>query len=125
MKASEWIDRAKSVKQWDSDYRTAKELGITRGGISQIRTGSTPTLSEETCVKVSEALGIDPIIILADQAMERSKSEKARSAWAGVLGRFGLGQEKTPTPSGAGVHHVAGGNGGIRTLDEALHPILP
>lgn len=91
MKASEWIDRAKSVKHWDSDYRTAKELGITRGGISQIRTGSTPTLSEETCVKVSEALGIDPIIILADQAMERSKSDSAKKAWASALEKLGGG----------------------------------
>lgn len=113
MKAAEWLDRAKSVKQWESDYRAAKELGLTRGGISQIRTGTTPTLSEDTAVKVAEALGVDPIIILADQAMERSKSEKARSAWAGVLGRLNFGQQKTPTPSGAGVHDVAGGNGGF------------
>jgi hypothetical protein len=45
-----------------------------------------------------------------------------------VRGRFGLGQEKTPTPYGAGVHHVvAGGNGRLRSIksikDTALAPL--
>lgn len=92
MKAAEWLDRAKSVKHWESDYRAAKELGLTRGGISQIRTGTTPTLSEETAVKVALALDVDPFVILADQAMERAKSEPAKKAWATALEKLGASQ---------------------------------
>jgi hypothetical protein len=124
MNAYQWIERVKSVRGFETNYRAAKELGMHPNVISTYKTRG-GTMDEEAAVKVAEVLGIDPIIILADQAMERSKSEKARSAWAGVLGRLNFGQQKTPTPSGAGVHDVAGGNGGIRTLDEALHPILP
>jgi hypothetical protein len=89
MRAAEWIDRAKAVKGWESDYRAAKELGITRGAMSQIRTGDSATLGEETVLRVAQALEVDPAIVLADQAMERAKSAGARSAWATVLERLG------------------------------------
>lgn len=89
MKASEWIDRVKVAKGYDSDYRAAKELGITRGGMSHIRTGESASLSEETTVRVAESLGIDPAIVLADQARERSKSDAARTAWGSILERLG------------------------------------
>ncbi len=123
MKAAAWIDRVKAAKGWESDYRAAKELGLSRQAVSGYR-NEKYTLDEDSSLKVALALEIDPLEVLADQAMERSKSDAARSAWAGVLGRFNVGKQKTPTPSGVGVQAV-GGNGGIRTLDEALHPILP
>lgn len=80
MKAAEWIDRAKSIKGWDSDYRAAKELGITRGAMSQIRTGDSATLGEETAIKVAKVLGFNPAGIIVDQMAERSKSPEVRSA---------------------------------------------
>ncbi len=102
MKASEWIDRVKTAKGWPSDYRAAKELGFKANTISTYRASGAP-MDETISLKVAEALAIDPIIILADQAMERAKDETARSAWAGILAKLGVGQEKTPTPSGEGV----------------------
>ncbi len=92
MKASLWIDRAKSVKGWESDYRAAKELGMTRGGMSQIRTGDSATLGEDTALKVALALNVDPVVVLADQAMERAKSEPAKKAWKEVLEKLGGSQ---------------------------------
>jgi transcriptional regulator with XRE-family HTH domain len=92
MKAAVWIDRVKSVKGWDSDYRAAKELGMTRGGMSQIRTGDSATLSDETIIKVAAALDIDPIVVLADQAMERAKNEAVKSAWSSALDKLGASQ---------------------------------
>lgn len=80
MKAVEWIDRVKAAKGWESDYRAAQELGITRGGMSQIRTGDTETLREETAVKVAEFLGVDPAAIVLDQVAEKSKNEAVRAA---------------------------------------------
>jgi hypothetical protein len=41
-----------------------------------------------------------------------------------ILGML-LGMYKTKTPRQGRFQWVTGGNGGIRTLDEALHPILP
>lgn len=74
MKASDWIDRVKKARGWDSDYRAAKELGITRSGMSLIRTGDTETLREETAIKVAEAIGERPEAVVLDQIAERVKN---------------------------------------------------
>ena len=78
MKAVVWIDQVKAKRHWDSDYRVAKELGITRGALSQIRTGDSATIGEDTAIKVAEALGIDPAGVIIDQLAERSKSPAVR-----------------------------------------------
>ena len=72
MKAAEWIDRIKTTKGWESDYRVAKELGLSKQTISKYR-GPTPTFDEEMALRVAEALGIDPAAVLIDQLAERSK----------------------------------------------------
>lgn len=88
MKASEWIDRVKSVKGWESDYRASKELGLSRQAISDYRVGRS-LMDEEAALKVADALGQSPEIILIDQAAERMKSPAAKSALAAVLQRLG------------------------------------
>ena len=80
MKASNWIDRVKAAKGWDSDYKAAKELGMTRSGMSSIRTGDSATLSEETAIKVAEILGINPAGVILDQVAQRIKSAPVRAA---------------------------------------------
>lgn len=89
MKAAEWIDRVKTAKKWESDYRAAKELVLSRNAISNYRVGARNTMDETTSIKVAHALGIDPAIILADQAMEMTKNDEARSAWSAILERLG------------------------------------
>lgn len=81
MKAAQWIDLVKVYRQWDSDYRTAKELGLSRNTISMYRS-RTPTMDEETAVVVADALELDPATVLLDQVAERSKSEAVRAALA-------------------------------------------
>ena len=88
MKAAAWIDRVKAVKGWDSDYRVASELGLTRQAISKYRSRES-TLDEHFAMQVAIALSIDPAIVLTDQAMERAKNADARSAWSAVLERLG------------------------------------
>lgn len=80
MKAAEWIDRAKLARGWTSDYLVSKELGITRGALSQIRTGKTATLGDEMAIKVAHALGERPEAIIIDQAAERVKVPEVRAA---------------------------------------------
>lgn len=109
MKAAEWIDRVKIAKGFESDYRVSKELGLTRQAISEYRNKSV-TLNDATAIKVAEALKIDPSQILADQALERAKTEPEKRAWAGVLERLGgmaaaiifmVGGTSLPSPADA------------------------
>lgn len=79
MKAAEWIDRVKAARGWESDYRAAKEMGLSRNTISNYRT-KTPTLDEETALKVAHAIGIPVASIIIDQAAERSKNPEVRAA---------------------------------------------
>lgn len=81
MKASEWIDRAKAAKGWESDYRAAKELGITRAAVSNYRARES-TLDESTAIKVAMAIGVAPASVFLDQVAERTKSEPLRSTIA-------------------------------------------
>lgn len=88
MKAAVWIDRVKVVKGLESDYAVAKALGLSRATVSNYRV-RTPTLDEDTALKVAHALDLNPAIVLADQAMERARDAEARSAWGMVLDRLG------------------------------------
>lgn len=89
MKAIEWIDRVKTARGWESDYRVAQELGLTRSSISLHRSRGNTTLDEEAALKIADILHERPEIILIDQAAERAKTEAARSAYRGLLGRLG------------------------------------
>lgn len=88
MKAAEWIDRVKAAKGWESDYRVAKELSLSRQTVSGYR-GKIPTMDEETSMKVAHVLELNPAVILADQAMERARNDEARQAWQTILERLG------------------------------------
>lgn len=88
MKAAQWIDRVKQVKGWDSDYRVAKSLGFKGNTISMYRAHG-GTMDDTICMKVAQALEIDPALVLTDQAMERAKDAETRSAWSAVLQRLG------------------------------------
>lgn len=79
MRAAEWIDRVKAKHGW-TDYKAAQELGISGGAMSQIRTGNSKTLGEETAISVARALGERPEAVLLDQYAERTKNPEVRSA---------------------------------------------
>ena len=78
MKSTAWIDRLISEKNLASDNQAAKLIGLTRGAISHHRQGIVTTLKEESCLQLAEALGIDPAIVLMDQAAERAKTPALR-----------------------------------------------
>lgn len=88
MKAAAWIDRVKAVNGWESDYRVAKELGMRQTAISNIRVREDATLSEDTALKVAQALKINPAGIILDQVAERTKSEVVRAALAREVDRL-------------------------------------
>lgn len=78
MKASEWIDRVKKARGWDSDYRVAKELGFRPSTIGNYRAHGTP-MDEEIAIKVANALGEKPEAVLLDQFAERVKNPEVSS----------------------------------------------
>eukprot|EP01031_Cornospumella_fuschlensis_P003352 gene3352-4169_t len=73
MKAAEWIDRVKKQRGWDSDYRVAKEIGLSRQTVSTYRARQS-TLDEDAAIKVAGALGERPEAVLLDQYAERTKN---------------------------------------------------
>lgn len=107
MKAADWIDRVKAAKGWESDYRVAKTLGFNPNTISNYRAHGTP-MDESIAIKVADALGEKPEIILVDQMIERSKSDVARTAWSTLLGQLGgamgisVPKKNTPSPTHVG-----------------------
>lgn len=110
MKASEWIDRVKKERGWDSDYRVAKELGLSRQAISDYRVGKS-LMDDGAALRVASALGEPPEIILIDQAAERAKSPEARTVLRDALRRLGgvaagvivaVGVGGSPSPAQAG-----------------------
>jgi hypothetical protein len=89
MKASQWIDRVRTEQQLPSDYAAAKAMNLSRFTVSGYRQRPDATLDDAIAVRVAHKLGIDPGIVLADQAMERAKDADARGAWASILQRLG------------------------------------
>lgn len=87
MKAHEWIDRVKSVRGWDSDYRVAKELGLTRSAVSNYRTQGT-TLNDDTASRVADALGERSEAIIIDQMAERAQLPAVRAALSDAARRL-------------------------------------
>lgn len=79
MKAADWIDRVKSARGWDSDYRVAKELGLSRQAVSDYRVKAA-SMDEDTAIKVATALGERPEAVLLDQYAERTRNPEVRSA---------------------------------------------
>lgn len=87
MKAYQWIDRLKVEKQISSDYAVAKRLGLAQSSIITMRTRKS-TFDEETAVKVANALGLNPVGIIIDQAAERVKSPELRATLAAEAERL-------------------------------------
>lgn len=71
---------------------------------------------------LAEEMGEDPEKWMVIAALESDKDSACKSRMIARIGtRWGQNKKPPELLQGASV----GGNGGIRTLDEALHPILP
>ena len=80
MKAIDWIERVKQHTGLSSDYAVAAALGFSRSALSKYRTDRTPTLDEDSAIKVANALGERPEAVLLDQYAERTKAPEVRAA---------------------------------------------
>ena len=71
MKTIDYIDAAAAKMGWTSDYRIAKELGISTASISKIRHGG--GIGNDVAWKVAELLEIDPTEVIAVAELERAE----------------------------------------------------
>lgn len=62
----------------DSDL--AKALGLTKGAISNYKSGAR-VMDDEACYKVADMLGLDPVLVVAAAACDRAEKTGQRSVW--------------------------------------------
>lgn len=80
IKISELLDEAKIKNGWDSDYRLAKSLDISKQDVSAYR-ASKKFPDEYACVRLAQAVGRDPLEIIKDVQLLAEKSDKRRAFW--------------------------------------------
>ena len=106
------IDEASSIA--GNQAQLAKLLGIPRSHITDMKKGTRPANWKVRGGMLAIVTG-DParafMTAMAEdlEQSEKTDEKKAAESFKAILAAF----------------PVVGGNGGIRTLDEALHPILP
>lgn len=69
-------------------YRLAKQLGIPNPRISEYRSGKA-TPDAYACAKLADALGVDPLALLAQVEAATEKNEIRKAYWKSVAKRTG------------------------------------
>jgi anti-sigma-K factor RskA len=77
------LERLKKLKNIESDYRTAKILGITHGTISNYRSGVSHA-DDRVAVLLADELGLDRFTTIARINAERAKKPEERAFWKRV-----------------------------------------
>src|SRR3569832_831357 len=88
MITTEYLDAATKATKSTSDYQLAKHLGLSTGRISDYRTGRIKP-DEYACTRIAIALGLDPVVVIGDIAVEFEKSAERRQWWQDFLGHAG------------------------------------
>ena len=132
--AAEYIAEAKA-KLGDarmSDEKMGEHLGLSQSFINRAKHGN---MADTLAVKVAKILGEEPGLLLWVARTEREKDEEMRAhlqRWGNLVGKamaralallaLALGLLIEPPHAEAA---LAGGDGGIRTLDAGFARILP
>jgi len=81
-KLSYYLDKAKGVT--NSDYMTAKRIGVTRAAISKAR--KEETLGENSCIELAKLLDINPIeIIAASNSVKHPENKNFWGKWVATV----------------------------------------
>ncbi len=87
MKTVQYLDAVKERFALSSDYAVSKKIGITRMAVSHYRAGK-GFFSDEVAIKVADALGMHPGIVLLDMYAERTSNPQVRTLWHEVIQGF-------------------------------------
>lgn len=82
MDAAHWLDAAHAARGL-SDYRIAKELGVSRQYVSALRHGKLE-LSPRVAQWLGDVLGRDPGVIYAEAQAARAQNAQERQFWEHV-----------------------------------------
>lgn len=76
----EYLDEAKAKIGIESDYAFAKNIGITRGAMSNYR-NKVSIMDDYTAAQVANILGIQAIIVIAAANAERERDDGKKDFW--------------------------------------------
>jgi len=76
----EYLIEVKKKNNLSSDYALAKLLGTTRSAISFYMKGER-IMDDTTCLKVAEALNLNPLEIIARANAERARTDEEAKQW--------------------------------------------
>ena len=82
-----YLDEFKEKLKIESDYATAKELGVTRQQMSRIRSGYV-AIGREKCIRIANALKIDPIEIIGTIEAAKEKKPEIKAIWIRMVKTF-------------------------------------
>lgn len=102
----ELLDLLKTRHGWDSDYRVAKEIGVTKQAVSYWRNGMGSFGNSES-IRIARLLNFDPAYVMACANHDRAKSDDERQVWeriaravaAGVCGVALIGGSLVASPA--------------------------
>lgn len=83
-----YLDEAKQKLGIESDYAMAKWLGVGRAAVSNWRVKRN-FIDDYAAAKIAEALGIDPMMVIAAANAEREKDVEKRGYWKKYYERLG------------------------------------
>jgi len=83
------IDAARAALGNVSQYRLAKESGISYQYINRVSKGRQP-LGDGMAEKLGEIIGCEPALLIAIANKERAKNERLRESWQTVIERMAL-----------------------------------
>lgn len=84
MQTKDFLNAAMKATGCKTDYQLAKALEIPTQRISDFRDGKRRA-DEYTCTRIAIALGVDPITVIAEVAVEWEKNETKRKWWRDFL----------------------------------------
>lgn len=89
MKPVDYLEAAKKALGLPSDYALAKVMGIDRGRLHKLKTGTRPMDTAEM-LWLATTLEADPGLVVADLAEQREKNKAKKDFLRGFLSRAAI-----------------------------------
>lgn len=80
--SNELLDLLNERYEW-SDYKIAKEIGLTRAAISDHRTGKAKGFKEAVAIKIADLLEMNRVEVVASMHYHRAKEPEVKQFWKG------------------------------------------
>jgi protein-disulfide isomerase-like protein with CxxC motif len=102
MNTPEYLDAVKRHLGISSDYALAKKLGFSQSAMSSYRTGRR-VFDDDAALTVAQALGLNPLVVIAAANAERAKTPEQKARWSGLMDKLSVSFNTLLTGSWSGV----------------------